>query len=197
VNHFGLFEQQSPQEIEQILLTNSVAPMLLCHALLPSLRSRGEAHIVNVGSILGSIAMPGNAAYSASKFALHGFSEALRRELADSRVRVHYVAPRATATAFNDAGVNAMNRELKVAVDPPEVVALAVMTALVEDRSETFIGWPERLFVRLNGLLPRLVDQALRKQLPIVQRYAKSLPSSPSDPGSVPPGPHREVHANG
>jgi short-subunit dehydrogenase len=199
VNRFGLFEQQSLAEIERIMLTNAVAPMQLCHALLPSLRSRGEAHIVNVGSILGSIAMPGNAAYSASKFALHGFSEALRRELADSGVRVHYVAPRATATAFNDAGVNAMNRELKIAVDPPEVVALAVMHALVDDRSETFIGWPERLFVRLNGLLPRLVDQALRKQLPVVQRYAKSLPpsQSASEQHSVSSGPQREIHANG
>jgi short-subunit dehydrogenase len=67
VNEFGMFERQTADDLERIMQTNAVAPMLLCHALLPGLRARSEAHIVNVGSILGSIAMPGNAAYSASK----------------------------------------------------------------------------------------------------------------------------------
>jgi short-subunit dehydrogenase len=57
--------------------------------------------VVNVGSTYGSIGYPGYASYCATKFALRGFSEALRRELADTRVGVLYVAPRATRTSMN------------------------------------------------------------------------------------------------
>ncbi|HSN71561.1 MAG TPA: SDR family oxidoreductase [Steroidobacteraceae bacterium] len=198
-NHFGMFEQQSTAEVERIVSTNALAPMLLCHALLPVLRARPQAHIVNVGSILGSIALPGNAAYSASKFALRGFSEALRRELADTRIRVHYVAPRATATAFNQPEVEAMNRDLKVAMDPPELVAAAIESALNSERAEMFLGWPEKLFVRLNAILPRLVDRALRKQLPVVQHHAGALVAPEprrSQSGSA-EHEHRHIHANG
>jgi short-subunit dehydrogenase len=62
--------------------------MHLCRDLLPSLRTRESAAIVNVGSVFGAIGFPGYVAYSATKFAIRGFSEALRRELADSRILV-------------------------------------------------------------------------------------------------------------
>ena len=78
---------------------------------------------MNVGSIMGYLGYPGHAAYCASKFALRGFSEALRRELADSPVRVLYLAPRATRTAMNGAGICALNAELGVAMDEPAAVA--------------------------------------------------------------------------
>ena len=182
VNEFGMFERQTVADVERIMQTNAVGPMLLCQALLPALRCRPEAHIVNVGSILGSIAMPGNAAYSASKFALRGFSEALRRELADTPVRVHYIAPRATATGFNDARVTQMNRDLRIATDDPDVVAKAVVRALTRGRAESFLGWPEKLFVRVNALVPRFVDRAVRKQLPVVQKYSDELISRAREP---------------
>jgi short-subunit dehydrogenase len=69
-----------------------------------------------------------------------------------------------------------MNRELNVAMDDPEVVAAAVVKALRNERRESFLGWPERLFVRLNSVVPRLVDQALRKQLPVIKRFARTRP---------------------
>jgi short-subunit dehydrogenase len=171
INRFGWLERQTAADVEQIMLTNAVAPILLCQALIPSMRRQQDARIVNVGSILGSIGLPGNAVYSASKFALRGFSEALRRELADTAIRVHYVAPRATRTAFNDATVRAVNDELGVASDAPEVVAEAVEDVLFHGRSEKYLGWPEKLFVRLNSILPRLVDRALARQLPVVERH--------------------------
>lgn len=129
--------------------------------------------VVNIGSTFGSIGYPGFAAYCASKFALRGFSEALRRELADTRVKVMYIAPRATRTSMNEQSVVAMNDELKVAMDEPAWVAAAVVAAIGREREELYLGWPEKLFVRLNSLLPRVVDQALRKQLPIIQRFAR------------------------
>jgi short-subunit dehydrogenase len=136
------------------------------------LREQPAAQIVNVGSTFGSIGFPGFAAYSASKFAVRGFSEALRRELADSAIRVHYVAPRATSTALATDRVRAMNAELGVGMDSPETVAAAIERVLCEGRRELLLGAPERLFAKLNALLPTLVDRSLRRQLAVVRRYA-------------------------
>jgi short-subunit dehydrogenase len=144
----------------------------LTRALLPHLSAQPRAIILNVGSTLGRIALPGFSVYAASKFGLRGFTEALRRELADTRVRVHYVAPRATRTGINTSAVERMNAELGVAMDPPELVARAVCDMLAGGRAEAVLGWPEKLFARLNGVLPRVVDGALRKQLPVIRRYA-------------------------
>jgi short-subunit dehydrogenase len=176
VNRFGLLEQHDEDAIADIIGLNVTSTLQLTRRLLPELLREDQALIVNLGSTFGSIGYPGFTAYCASKFALRGFSEALRRELADTRVNVLYIAPRAARTAMNEAHVVAMNKELNVAMDDPEVVAAAVVKALRNERRESFLGWPEKLFVRLNSLVPRLVDQALRKQLPVIKRFARTRP---------------------
>ena len=173
VNRFGLLDQQDEQQIAELIGLNVTATLQLTQRLLPLLRAQHRALVINVGSTFGTIGYPGFAAYCASKFALRGFSEALRRELADTNVRVLYFAPRATRTAMNAPSVVAMNDELGVAMDDPEKVAAELLQAIRHEQEERYLGWPERLFVRLNGLLPRVVDQALRKQLPIIQRFAR------------------------
>ncbi|PYC25757.1 short chain dehydrogenase [Aquipseudomonas alcaligenes] len=177
VNRFAMLEQLGDQEIAEMLGLNLVASVQLTRALLPLLRQQRQALLVNVGSIYGSIGYAGYATYCASKFALRGFSEALRRELADTGVGVLYVAPRATRTPMNSSQAVALNSALKVAMDPPQNVAAAVIAAIEADRSELYLGWPERFFVRLNGLFPGLVDRALRKQLPLIQKFThKEMP---------------------
>ena len=109
-----------------------------------------------------------------SKFGLRGFSEALRRELADTPVQVVYVAPRATATAMNPAPVNELNRALGNAMDAPEAVAAQILQAMEKDERRRFLGWPEKLFVVINGILPKLVDKAMLKQLPVIRRFLDS-----------------------
>lgn len=171
----GWLEQSSDTELERLIAVNLTAPLLLCKAFIPLLRLRREAAIVNVGSILGSIGYAGSTAYCASKFGLRGFTEALRRELADTAIRVMYFAPRATDTALNSAAMQALNRELGTAVDTPEQVAAQLLAALAQPaRTHRFLGWPEAFFVRLNGLLPGVVDKALRKQLATIRRHAHS-----------------------
>jgi short-subunit dehydrogenase len=186
VNPFGMFVEQTTDEIGKALAINAVAPLLLCRALLPLLLEQPSAHIVNVGSTFGSLGFPGFAAYSASKFAVRGFSEALRRELADTGVRVHYVAPRATKTALATDRVRAMNVELRVGMDSPQAVAAAIARALSDERRELLLGLPERFAARLNGLFPALVDASLRRQLPIVRRHA-SASSAAEPPASSTP----------
>ena len=171
---FSWLEAQDDAMLERIVQANVLAPMQLTRRLLPELRRRPAAWIVNVGSIMGYLGYPGHAAYCASKFALRGFSEALRRELADGPVRVLYLAPRATRTAMNGAGVDALNAELGVAMDTPDTVAHQLMELLKRPGRERLLGMPEALFARLNQIVPGLVDRALRRQLPVIRRHASS-----------------------
>ena len=168
--------------IARLIGVNVTATLQLTHLLLPLLREQPRALLVNLGSTFGSIGYPGFATYCASKFALRGFSDALRRELADTHIKVLYVAPRATRTAMNSVEVVAMNDALKVSMDDPQAVAAQIVQAIMAEREELYLGWPEKLFVRLNSLLPRLVDQALRKQLPVIKRFARADQPRPSHP---------------
>ena len=176
VNLFGMLEDNEPEAIEQLIATNVTATILLTQLVLPSL-NKNSGRIVNIGSSFGGLGYPGFSAYCASKFALRGFSEALRRELSDSPIQVAYLAPRATNTSLNSDAVYAMNRELGTAMDEPEIVAAQLESMLsapsMRDRN---IGWPERLFVRINSIFPRIIDNALRGQLPVIRRHAQSLP---------------------
>jgi short-subunit dehydrogenase len=177
VSEFTDFAAQSDAAMERILATNVLAPMQLTRRLLPLLLAQPAAYVVNVGSIMGYLGYPGCAAYSASKFALRGFSEALRRELADTGVRIMYLAPRTTRTAMNSRALDALNDELGVAADAPQVVAAALVDLLEHPASERRLGMPEALFARINQLAPSLVDRALRRQLPQIRRHlAKETP---------------------
>ncbi len=187
LNPFGLFEDLKPEQIDLALAVNLQAPMHLCRELLPHLRRQAPAAIVNTGSVFGAIGFPGYVAYSTTKFALRGFTEALRRELAGSAVAVQYLAPRATRTPINSSTVETMNRELGVAMDPPERVARELVALLRSGRTSAVVGWPEKLFVKVNALLPAIVDRAVRGQLPIIQRYARA--SQPAPVPSVAPVP--------
>ncbi|MGE8226016.1 MAG: SDR family oxidoreductase [Stenotrophomonas sp.] len=171
---FGLFADQTDRSLEQLMQTNLVGSLLLIHALLPALERQPKASVAVIGSTFGSLAYPGFAAYSASKFGLRGLVEALGREYAGSNVSFQYLSPRATSTDFNSASVDAMNAELGVTCDSADDVALALLQALRSGNSRLQLGWPERLFARLNGLFPELVDRSLRKQLPVIKRHASS-----------------------
>jgi short-subunit dehydrogenase len=172
IGRFGLFEATPDDEIERLLAINVAAPLQLTRALLPHLQRQPAAAIVNIGSVLGTIGYPGQTVYSVTKFAIRGFSEALRRELADSSVRVLHVAPRATRTPLNSAAVDRLNRALRVAIDSPVVVADAVCRALDDERKTSVLGWPERLYARVNAVSPSIVDRSLRATLPVIKAHA-------------------------
>nr|WP_145547355.1 SDR family oxidoreductase [Variovorax boronicumulans] len=176
---FGRLESLTPAALQQVLQLNLLAPMLLTQALLPHLRAQGEARVVFVGSVLGRLGLPGYSVYGASKFGLRGFAEALRRELGDGPVGVQYLGPRSTRTAFNDDAVAAYNRATGTAMDDPETAARALVQLIESGAAERFLGFPERLAVRLNGLAPGLLDGAFAK-------HRQSLP--PARPDTAPGG---------
>jgi len=169
---FGYSHTESAPDTERAFAVNVVGPIQLINALLPSMLSRGRGKIVNVGSIFGSIGYPCFASYSATKFALRGYSEALRRELAGSGIAVTYVAPRYTRTGFNRDAVAKMATALKMNQDMPERVAREVITAIKTDSANSYLGWPERFFVRVNALFPSLVDSSLRRKLKLIRPFA-------------------------
>ncbi|EON94071.1 short chain dehydrogenase [Marinobacter lipolyticus SM19] len=173
-NQFAGLSRTPVSAIDGQLAVNLRSPMLVARHFAPRFAAAGEGALVFVGSTFGSIGFPGYTAYCATKFGLRGFTEALRRELADSSVQVVYVAPRATATAMNPQVVNQLNQALGNAVDSPEMVAQRIVKAMTRDQRRCFMGWPERLFVVINGVLPRLVDRALFKQLPVIRRFLES-----------------------
>lgn len=172
---FGLFEDQHPDALENLLQTNLVGSALLIHALLPILRRHEQASVVAIGSTFGSIGFAGFATYSASKFGLRGLIEALAREHDGTGLSFQYLSPRATRTAFNTPAVDALNAELKVGSDAPEAVAAALVHAIVQRDRRRQLGWPEKLFARINGMFPALVDRSLRAQLPIIRRHASQV----------------------
>lgn len=181
---FGLFEDADAEAITRLVNVNLTSSLLLVHALLPLLQAQAQAAVVVLGSTFGSLAFPGFAAYSASKFGLRGMAEALAREHAGTPLRFQYLSPRATHTPFNTPAVDALNAELAVAVDAPADVARLLVRAIERGDARLQLGWPEKLFARLNGVLPALVDRSLLRQLPIVRRHARphliSEPEAPS-----------------
>lgn len=162
VSSFGPFEDMADADIAQLMNTNVTAPMQLVAALLPELRHRTQAQLIFVGSALGRIGVPGFSAYGASKAAMHGLAEGLRRELSDTSVQVQLLAPRATQTAFNGSQAQQFNQLTGTASDSPEVVATALLALIESEAAERFIGFPERLGVRLNGVLGGWMDGSFK-----------------------------------
>jgi short-subunit dehydrogenase len=178
IGSFGLFETLTEADIERVVLLNLTAPLLLTRGLLPLLVQAPEAAVINLGSAFDALGYPGFSVYCASKFGLRGFSEALARELTDSKIRILHLAPRATATAMNDHRVEALNRALGNAVDTPETVARAMISLLRGRRRRLALGRAEGFFGLLNALCPRLLDSGISRQLPVIRRFARSRSES-------------------
>ncbi len=172
INPFGSFTKQESEVIQKTMEVNTIAPMLLTHDVLPTMHKQHSGQIVNIGSIFGSIAFAWFTSYSTSKFALRGFSQSLRRELADTGIDVTYIAPRAIKTSINSAAVYEMAEVIKMNMDEPEEVAEKVIHAIETRKKEYYIGFPESLFVRINAILPGLVDNVVRKQNRLARPYA-------------------------
>jgi short-subunit dehydrogenase len=161
---FGPFEQESSEHVQTSFMVNLLAPVLLTQSIVPAMKFRGTGHIVNVGSIFGSINYPHFVTYSSAKGGLRAFSEALRREVYGSGVDVTYIAPRAVKSATTTAEVLRFARTAKMNLDDPKNVACRIVRAIVNREKDVFIGFNERFFVRANALVPRLVDTVLRSQ---------------------------------
>jgi short-subunit dehydrogenase len=161
---FIALQDQTDARIAEMIQTNITAPIQLTRAVIGDFQTKNQGHLVFIGSIFGSLGFPHFATYCASKFAVHGFSQALRRELVDTNIGVTYIAPRGINTAMNDANIVAMSAKAGNKMDDPETVANIVVKALELEKQEVFIGQPQSFFAWLNGVLPKAVNIGLKKQ---------------------------------
>ncbi len=96
----GAFEDLSESQFRQVMETNAIAPLLLARAVLPQMRAQGSGYIINISSLSGVAGLPGDVAYTASKFALEGAIEALRHEVDRWGIRLALVEAGLYATGI-------------------------------------------------------------------------------------------------
>jgi short-subunit dehydrogenase len=161
----GAIEKFDDEAITRTFLTNVMAPMALTRDLMPLLVAAKPSRVVNIGSVFGDIAYPQFSGYSASKFALRGFSNALRREWKQTGIGVTYAAPRATRTdaavAFDELIANA-----KMSVDAPAQVARRIWRSVASGHDSIYAPAPERIYVLIQRIFPQIIDWALSRQAP-------------------------------
>lgn len=160
----GPLSRTSDETLELMMRTNVIAPAALTRELLPLLQRAAPSRIVNVGSVFGDIAYPLFGAYSASKFGLRGLSIALRRELKQFGVGVTYAAPRATNTAAAGAFASLIT-PMQMRIDDPAKVARDIWAAVARDADSVYAKGPERVFVLVQRLFPRLIDRSIAAQM--------------------------------
>lgn len=182
----GTFDELSLEEFEWVQDVNFRAVVAMCKAFLPALKAELQPHIVNVSSLYGLAAPEGQSAYAASKFAVRGFSEALRHELAPRGIGVTVVHPGGVRTNIaNSARVGsgvqasaqeaqaqreAMNRVLRLA---PAEAARIILAAVERRAPRVLIGTDARLIDLLVRLLPGTYWNVLVRLLPGRRRAAK------------------------
>jgi short-subunit dehydrogenase len=161
----GRFDQVTLEEFDWVMAVNFRSVVRLTHAFLPALKAHPGSHLVNVSSVFGIFAPAGQAAYSASKFAVRGFSEAVRHELAEDGVGVTVVHPggiktRIAETARTGSGVSVEEYEqgrkqfAKLLRMPPEEAAAQIVAAIEGRRPRLLIGWSAKVPDVLVRLMP-------------------------------------------
>lgn len=161
----GRFDQVTLEEFDWVMAVNFRSVVRLTHAMLPVLKAHPGSHVVNVSSVFGIFAPAGQAAYSASKFAVRGFSESLRHELAENGIGVTVVHPggiktRIAESARTGSGVSAEEYEqgrkqfAKLLSMPPEDAAAQIMAAIEKRRPRLLIGWSAKVPDVLVRLIP-------------------------------------------
>jgi short-subunit dehydrogenase len=161
----GRLDQVSLEDFDWVMSVNFRSVVRLTHALVPVLTSHPGSHLVNVSSVFGIFAPAGQAAYAASKFAVRGFTEAVRHELAEDGVGVTVVHPggiktRIAESARVGSGVSREEYEQgqrqfrKLLSIPPEVAAAKIIAAIEKRRPRLLIGWSARVPDVLVRLMP-------------------------------------------
>lgn len=165
ISAHGRFAAAQSDRLRPIMEVNFFAPAELTREALPLLEQGVTPIIVNVGSILGRRGCPHKSEYSASKFALHGFSEALRAELAPSGIDVLIVAAGSTDTEFFDHLIED-HGQLPWKESPgvaPEKVARVAVRAIERGKHEVMPDWRGWLLVTVSRFFPRTVDRIMAR----------------------------------
>jgi short-subunit dehydrogenase len=183
VGAIGPFSRAHEDRLRRVMEVNFFAPAALIRSALPMLRAGHRPLIVNVGSVLGHRAVPNKSEYCASKFALHGLSDALRSELAGEGIDLLLVSPSTTRSEFVESVLEAdptptrQTRWLSGEMSA-ERVAACTIRAMRRGRHEVILSPGGKLLVWLDRLSPPLMNRLLarfgRPAVAAADRKAKS-----------------------
>ncbi len=161
----GTFEQVSEADFDWLMDINFNGLVRMTRAFLPLLQASDEARIVNLSSLYGLVSPPGQSAYSAAKFAVRGFSNALRHELIGSHVGVTVVHPGGVATAIarsarvpagappEDVALRKARAETMLRM-PPDKAAEIIVRAVEKRRDRVLVGNDAKIVALLERLAP-------------------------------------------
>jgi short-subunit dehydrogenase len=157
----GHFAEVGPARLRAIMEVNFFGVTETTRVCLPLLRGGTRPAIVNISSIAGKRGIPARSEYSASKFAVQGFSEALRAELDKDGIDVIVVNPGLTQTNFSQ---NMLEQKARQPMDhlrgmTAEAVAAGTLRALERGTHEVNLGWSGKLLVFVSRFFPRLADR--------------------------------------
>lgn len=163
----GHFMDSEPDVLRQIFETNFFGLTETTRVFLPLLKQGVTPAIVNISSVVGKRALPARSLYSASKFAVAGFSEAIRAELAKDGIDVLVVSPGLTQTNFSK---NMLEQKARMQMDhmrgmTSEEVAVATLKAVERGAVETTLTLKGKLLVLVNRFAPWIVDFFSKKKV--------------------------------
>jgi short-subunit dehydrogenase len=161
----GYFAEASPDRLRKIMEVNFFAATELTRIAIPLLKKSDAGIIVNVSSVLGHRAVPLKSEYCASKFAIHGWSDSLRAELAKDNIDVLLVSPSTTDSEFFDSVIedtSGKNPTLSKPM-PPEKVARATLRAIQKGKSEVILSPGGLALVWLDRICPPLANRLMKK----------------------------------
>jgi short-subunit dehydrogenase len=172
----GEFEQVTEADFDWLMEINFHGAVRMTRVFLPHLRAGDDSRIVNISSVFGIIAPPGQCAYSASKFALRGFSNALRHELAGSNVDVSVVHPGGIATSIaKNARMPAaapagqidemMSRADRFLCMPPKRAAQIIVRGIEKNKARILVGADAKFAALLERFMPVYYWSCLRRLL--------------------------------
>jgi short-subunit dehydrogenase len=178
VGAVGRFEDTPMDAHRRVIETNLLGHIHGAHAIVPHFRARRSGTLINMISIGGWVSAPFATAYSASKFGLRGFSEALRAELRDMpQVHVCEVFPTFVDSPGMAHGANYSGRSVRPPppmVDPRRVAdALLELASARRPRRRTYIGAPARPGILAHALAPDLLARSMQWLTQMAQRRAQ------------------------
>ena len=157
VAHQAPFLQSKQEKVEEEISLNLLGMMTITRLIARRMAAQRQGIIVNVSSLMGKVAAPTMASYSATKFAIVGFTQALRTELELYNVKAIALLPSLTDTD--------MVRDLKlfrwVMPMTPQEVAQALMRGIEKDSSEILVGWQSHLALWCQRIFPWLLEKIL------------------------------------
>ncbi len=169
VAHQAPFLQSQLPNVHKEIAINLIGMYTITRLIARRMVAQREGTIVNVSSLMGKVAAPTMATYSATKFAILGFTQALRGELAAHNVQVTALLPSLTDTD--------MVKELQwfewVLPTTPQKVAQALVAGLHKESPEILVGWQSHLVAWCNRIAPWLLEKVLLMAAPIHKNRQK------------------------